>query len=60
MTLPGWGRKVLLLAIIPVPQLGMSRLFFPTSKQKQSLKKLTILPRETTESLDYTSYSDGG
>ena len=43
-----------------VLKLGMSRLFFPTSKQKQSLKKLTILPRETTESLDNASYSDGG
>ena len=50
-----------------VLKLGMSSLFFPTSKQEQSLKKphkkaypILPLPRETTESLDYASYSDGG
>ena len=48
-----------------VLKLGM--FFFPTSKQEQSLKKphrktypILPLPRETTESLDYASYSDGG
>ena len=49
-----------------VLKLGMSSLFFPTSKQEQSLKKphrkapILPLPRKTTENLDYASYSDGG
>ena len=50
-----------------VLKLRMSSLFFPISKQVQSLKKphrkaypILPLPRETTENLDYASYSDGG
>ena len=39
MTLPGWGQKVLLLAIIPVPQLD----FEEDEKRKSKVKRETPL-----------------
>ena len=43
MTLPGWGQKVLLLAIMPVPQLELEE----DEKRKSKVKRETPLCKIT-------------